>query len=447
MESMNRRRFLKNSAVTAAGAIISSTVIKKSYAKNSPNDTINIGVAGIHSRGGAHYRSFAALPNVDVVALCDIDENLFERSLADVEKISGRRPKTYVDFRKMLEDKDIDAVSIATPDHWHALQTIWACQAGKDVYVEKPISQNIFEGRMAVKAARKYNRIVSPGMQSRSNPVKQEAIRLLHEGYIGDVYMAKGLCYKPRDSIGRKKDSPIPKGVNWDLFLGPAPYRPFNENRFHYNWHWFWDTGTTDMGNQGVHEMDLARWGMNKRMHPVKIHGNGSYYIFDSDQQTPNTQHSSFEYEDGKIIQFEVRGVYTNAEDGITIGNLYYGSEGWMNLGGTEFKTYFGRKNEPGKSMSSRDVKDDPMDLTGPAGDPHFADFIKCVRSRRWQDLNADILDGHLSASLCHLGNISYRTGRKLTFNPTAEKFINDPDANTFLSREYRPPFIVSEDI
>ena len=190
---------------------------------------------------------------------------------------------------------------IATPDHWHALQTIWACQAGKDVYVEKPISYTVDEGRKMVEAARKYNRVVQVGMQSRSNQVVIEAMKLLHDGYIGDIYMAKGLCYKPRDSIGRKKDAPIPKGVHWDLFLGPAPYRPFNPNRFHYNWHWFWDTGTTDMGNQGVHEMDKARWGMNKRVHPVRIHGTGGYFVWDSDQETPNTQITTFEYEDGKI--------------------------------------------------------------------------------------------------------------------------------------------------
>jgi len=375
------------------------------------------------------------------------DESLFRERVAEIEDITGKKPKTYIDFRKLLEDRDIDAVSIATPDHLHALQTIWACQAGKDVYVEKPISHNIYEGRKAVQAARKYNRVVEAGMQNRSNTVFQEAMKLLHEGYIGDVYMAKGLCFKPRDSIGIKKDSPVPEGVHWDLHRGPAPYRPFNENRFHYNWHWFWDTGNSDMGNQGVHEMDVARWGLNKKVHPIKTHCTGGYFAFKSDQETPNTQHSIFEYEDGKLLQFEVRGLFTNSEDEIIIGNLFFGTEGWMHLGDSEFKTYFGRKNEPGKSMSKKYLAFDPMDLAGPVGDPHFSNFIECVRSRKLQDLNADILEGHMSTALIHLGNISYRTERKLIFNPYSERFIDDDDANSYLTREYRQPYVVPDEV
>ena len=454
MESMDRRGFLKKSAAVTAGLAVGAPSFKKVYAKESANDTINIAVVGIRSRGSAHYKSFARMKNVNVAAICDIDENQFPKALENLKKEGQKNVKTYTDFRKLLENKDIDAVSIATPDHWHSLQAIWACQAGKDVYVEKPVSHNVWEGRKVVEAARKYNRVVCTGMQSRTNPVKKEAMKLLHEGYIGDVYMAKGLCYKPRDTIGRVKDNPVPKGVHWDLFLGPAPYRPFNVNRFHYNWHWFWDTGTTDMGNQGVHEMDIARWGLNKREHPVRIHGTGNYYIFDSDQETPNTQISTFEYEDGKLLQFEVRGLYSNAEDGVLIGNLFFGSEGWMRLdsgqrttGIAAFSTYFGRKNEPGKSLSAKDTKGTSMDLTGSAGDPIFQHFIDCVRTRRWQDLEADIVEGHMSSSLCHLGNISYKTGRKLTFNPYSEKFVNDEDANTYLKRVYRHPYIVPENV
>jgi len=447
MESINRRGFLKKSGVAAAGMIVAAPAIKKGWAKNSPNETINVAVTGIRSRGRNHYRTFAALPDVNVMAICDIDERLFPKAVESIEKTSGKRPKTYVDFRKMLDDKDIDAVSIATPDHWHALQTIWACQAGKDVYVEKPVSYTVDEGRKAVQAARKYNRIVQAGTQGRSNKVNIEAVKLLYDGYIGDVYMAKGLCFKPRDSIGRIKNSPIPEGVHWDTFLGPAPYRPFNENRFHYNWHWFWDTGTTDMGNQGIHQMDAARWGINKRVHPIRIHGTGNYYAFDSDQETPNTQITTLEYEDGKILQFEVRGLYTNAEDGITVGNLFFGTEGWMHFAGGQFKTFFGRKNEPGKSMSRKDLASDPMDLAGPVGDPHFSNFIDCVRSRKMEDLKSDILEGHMSTALCHLGNISYRTGRKLSFNPYSEKFINDDDANSYLKRVYRHPYAVPDEV
>jgi len=458
MKSINRRGFLKKSAVATAGMMVAAPAVKKGWAKNSPNETINLAVTGINGRGQAHIQSFSRIPNVTISALCDIDENLFAKSVARVEKSTGRKPKTYVDFRKMLEDKDIDAVSIATPDHWHALQTIWACQAGKDVYVEKPVSYTIDEGRKAVQAARKYNRVVQAGMQNRSSPSVIAAMKFLHDGNLGEVYMAKGLCYKPRASIGRKKDSPIPNGVNWDLFLGPAPYRPFNENRFHYNWHWFWDTGTTDMGNQGVHEMDKARWGLNKRVHPVRIHGTGRYYVWDSDQETPNVQHATFEYEDGKVLYFEVRGLFTNDEGGEKIGNLYYGSKGWMTSAGN-FQTYFSEvvlqpdgysrfgKEEPGPNFPSKEVRDDPMNLMGPVGGGHWENFIDCMRSRRWQDLRADIEEGHMSTSLCHLGNIACRLGRTLIFNPYSEKFVNDDDANSYLTRVYRYPYAVPDEV
>ena len=236
MKLLNRRKFLKNS-VFVGGLMPAAPVIMKNFAKSSPNDTINVAVVGIRGRGRTHYNSFAKMPNVKVAVLCDIDERLFPKGVADVEKIAGYRPATEVDYRKVLEDKSIDAVSLATPEHWHAIQIIWACQAGKDVFVEKPISHNIWEGRKAVQAARKYNRVVQSGTQHRSNPGFQEAVKFIQDGKLGDIYMAKATAYKYRESIGNTKDSPIPKGVHWDLFLGPAPYRPFNKNRFHYNWH------------------------------------------------------------------------------------------------------------------------------------------------------------------------------------------------------------------
>jgi len=448
MKSVNRRGFLKKSAVATAGLIVAAPAVKKGWAKNSPNETINIAVTGIRSRGGAHISSFSRIPNVTVAAICDIDENLFPESVARIEKLTGKKPKTYVDFRDLLDDKDIDAVSIATPDHWHALQTIWACQAGKDVYVEKPVSYTVDEGRKAVQAARKYNRIVQAGMQNRSSPSVRAAMRFLHDGNLGEIYMAKGVCYKPRASIGHKKDSPIPKGVNWDLFLGPAPYRPFNENRFHYNWHWFWDTGTTDMGNQGIHEMDKARWGLNKRVHPVRIHGTGHYYVWDSDQETPNTQVASFKYKDGNILQFEVRGLYTNDEDGIRIGNLFFGTEGWMHLDvDTKWRTYYGRKNEPGPSSETVEEDTDPMNLAGAGGGNHFENFINAVRSGKREDLTCEIEEGHMSTVLPHLANIAYRCGRMLTFDGAEERFEDDRKANALLTRDYRKPFVVPKHV
>lgn len=267
----DRREFIKDATLTA-GFLASAPAIRKGFATDRPNERINVAVVGFHGRGRSHYRELAKMDNVRVVALCDIDERLFPEAVAEVAQISGNRPRTEYDFRKLLDDKDIDAISLATPDHWHALQTIWGCQAGKDVYVEKPISYSIEEGRKMVRAARKYDRVVQVGTGLRSRVVTRTAMQYLHDGKLGEIYRAKVMFLKGRASIGHVKDSPVPDGVHWDLFLGPAPYRPFNLNRFHYGWHFFWDTSTSDMGNSGVHQIDVARWGMNKRIHPVSVH-------------------------------------------------------------------------------------------------------------------------------------------------------------------------------
>ncbi len=464
MKSTNRREFLKKTTTTAAGLMLSVPVVKSGFAKKSPNDTINVAVVGVRGKGGlygggGHYLNYSSMPNVRVTTLCDIDERLFPEAVKNVEEIGGNTPKTVVDFRDLLDDKDIDVVSIATPDHWHALLSIWACQAGKDVYVEKPISYNIDEGRKMVQAARKYNRIVQVGTQNRSNEVAKAAVKLLHDGKLGDIYLGRGIVYGHRGNIGHVKDSPIPEGVHWDRFLGPAPYRPFNENRFHYKWHWFWDTSTTEFGNNGVHQMDKVRWGMNKHVHPVKIQCTGGFYVWeDSDQEIPNLQTATFEYDDGTIMELEVRSLYTNPEFGSKSGCFFYGSEGWMHLGEGGFKTFFGTKDEPGPSMSSSDPNlptlkdfakaeaDDSVKVREPEY-THFSNFMDSVRSRRMEDLNADILEGHMSTAMMHLGNIAYRTGQTLTFNPYSERFIDDDNANSYLTREYRPPYVLPDEV
>jgi len=298
-----------------------------------------------------------------------------------------------------------------------------------------------------VEAARKYNRIVMAGMQNRSITGVQKAMEFLHQGKLGEIYMAKGLCFKPRNSIGKKPDGPVPKGLDYNLWLGPAAWRPFNPNYVHYNWHWFWDFGCADIGNQGPHQMDIARWGMNKKVHPKKIKCAGGYYAFDSDQETPNTQIATFEYDDGKLIQFEVRGLYTNQEDDIKIGNLFYGTKGWMHLNGNDWKTYFGRKNEPGPSYSSETAAAEPTNLSGAGGSAHFGTFIRALRANDLSMCTADILVGHISSSMSHLANISYRLGRELTFDSHSETFVNDKIANGYLSRDYRHPFVVPENV
>ncbi|NWG14467.1 MAG: Gfo/Idh/MocA family oxidoreductase [Acidobacteria bacterium] len=447
MESLDRRDFLKKSAVTTAGVMASAPVMMSHLARSSPNETINVAVAGIRSRGftyngGGHCLNLSKIPNVRIVKVCDVDERLFPEVVSGLEKMTGNKVKTEVDFRRLLDDKDIDAVSISTPDHWHALQTIWACQAGKDVYVEKPVSYTVDEGRKMVQAARKYNRVVQVGTQSRSSPVVHEAVKLVRKGLLGEVYMGKAFVYRFRENIGHKPDGPIPEGVHWDLFLGPAPYRPFNENRFHYQWHWVWDTSTTVFGNNGTHGIDRIRLVMDKRVHPEKIHCAGNLYNRrGSDQEVPNFQLATFEYGDGTILETEVRCLDTNDEGGEREGSLLYGTEGWMYLNYSVFRTYLGRKSEPGPSMTLKDVKP-PVEALERL---HFGNWIDCIRSRRWQDLAADILEGHMSTAMMHLGNISYRTGRKLHFNPSAEKFVNDEDADTYLTRNYRPPYVVPD--
>ena len=448
---MKRREFVNKSA-SAAGGVMAAPAIIENMITRSPNERVNVALAGIsgdrvkvrgmiNGRGRVHINTYAEIPNVSLHTLCDVDERLFPGVIATVEKLYGAKPKTEVDFRKLLENKDIDVISIATPDHWHALMTVWACQAGKDVYVEKPVSYNISEGRKMVQAARKYNRIVQSGICYRSSKAVREGIKMVHEGKLGKVYMGKGITYRYRVPIGRIPDSPIPEGVHWDLFLGPAPYRPFNENRYIYQWHWFWDTGTTEFGNNGIYRMDTVRWALNKNTHPVKIHCSGGKFCRDDDQEVPNTMIASYEYEDGTIIQNEGRSLYTNPETLPDSGDcLIFGEDGWMALSGDGYKTYFGPKNEPGPAKSEDDI---PAEQRSNG----WKNFIDCVRSRKREDLDNEILEGHMSASLGHLGVISYRTGRKLLFNPEKEKFVNDPEADKFLTRIYRKPYVMPENV
>ncbi|HAQ20904.1 MAG TPA: gfo/Idh/MocA family oxidoreductase [Prolixibacteraceae bacterium] len=452
-----RREFIRKSVIGTAGIAIGGMgFISKSNASIiGANESVNVAVIGIRNRGKDHYRALAKIPNVNIVAICDIDQRLIPEAVAEIEKLTGRKPAVETEYRKILENKDIDAVTIATPNHWHALQTIWACQAGKDVYVEKPVSHTLVEGRKMVEAARKYNRVVQTGTQARSQTSTRNAMKFMNDGGLGKIYMARGLCLKPRGSIGHVINSEIPEGVDWNTFLGPAPFRPFNENRFHYKWHWFWDTGCGDLGNQGIHQADVARWAMGKTTHPVRIQGVGNYFIWDSDQETPNMQQLEFEYEDGSILQFEVRGLGTNSEAGIRIGDLIYGSKGWMSMESEDEgtgKVYYSNIKIKPDGFSSYKDEEGPVftnDIPGAADSVvnHFTNFIECVKSRKWQNLNAEIMEGHLSTSLCHLGNIATRLKRPLYFNPGAEKFTNDPEADTYLTKMYRDPFLLPENV
>ncbi len=455
----NRRSFIKKTAIGAGALSIGMPSLSAKSYRNimGSNDRIRMSVIGCRGQGFGHLRRWAGMAkenNVVVKTICEVDENLWSERVKAVEDLQGIAPDTQYDMRSVFEDKDIDAVSIAAPNHWHALATIWAVQAGKDVYVEKPCSHNVFEGRKMVEAARKYNRIVQVGFQNRSIPNVRKAIQFLHNGGIGDVYMAKGLCYKPRDSFGTSPDSDPPKGLHYDLWLGPAAWRPYNEKRGHYNWHWHWDTGNGDIGNQGPHQFDIARWGLQKDEHPVRVSSHGGYYKYGKDecsQETANTQTATLEYEDGKILQFEVRGLFTAGEAplNVKIGNLFYGTEGWMEIKGSKWQTYFGRDNEPGPGSESKDEGEDKVVgyLAAPGGGGHYNNFISAVRSRKVSDLTCDIEDGFLSSALPLLSNISYRLGRQLRFDGKSEKFSDDSKANKMLTREYRKPYVVEETV
>jgi len=448
---MRRRQFV-NASTVAAGGVITAPAFVRNMITRSPNERINIALAGIsgnrvkfrgmiNGRGIVHIENYAQIPNVAITTICDVDERLFPGVVNTVEKIFGAKPKTETDFRNILDDKNIDVVSIATPDHWHALMTVWACQSGKDVYVEKPVSHNVSEGRKMVQSARKYDRIVQSGICYRSSPAVKEGIKFIHDGKLGKIYMAKGITYRYRVPIDHVPDSPVPEGVHWDLFLGPAPWRPFNENRYIYQWHWYWDTGTTEFGNNGIYRMDTVRWALKKQTHPVKIRCSGGKFGRDDDQEVPNVLIAAYEYDDGTIIQNEVRSLPTNPEGLPDSGDCFlYSDQGWMTFSGNGYKTYFGPKNEPGPVKSDNDFPPEER-RNG------WKNFIDCVRSRKREELDNDILEGHLSASLGHLGVISYRTGRELIFNPQTEKFVRDKEADKFLTREYRKPYIMPENI
>jgi predicted dehydrogenase len=455
----NRRDFIKKSALGTAGIAIGGMSLSAASYRNiqGANDRVNLAVIGIRGQGGTHINSFCGMKeskNVRVMTLCDVDEQYFAPKSKVVLDRTGDTPKTEWDMRKVFEDKDIHAVSFATPNHWHALGTIWACQAGKHVYVEKPATYGVWEGRKMVEAARKYNVRVQTGTQNRSISTVIQAIRFLHDGGIGDVYMAKGTCYKPRDSFGIAADGTPPASLHYDMWLGPAPMRPYNEKRVHYNWHWFWATGGGDTANQGPHQFDIARWGLNKNEHPVTIYSMGNVFGIDPkecEQETPNTQTSLFRYKDGKILEFETRGRYTNTESDlkIDIGNLFYGTEGWMEINGSRWAAYRKRENKPFAGSNVEVVADQPAGayLAAPGGSSHYGNFIDAIRSGKNEDLHADILDGYMSAALPALANISYRLRRELTFDGAAEKFVKDKEADALLTRKYRAPYVVPKEV
>ncbi len=427
---MNSRRtfFLSTGAALASRAVA-----------RAANDKLRIAVLGINGRGKDHIQGFMSQPDAEVVMLCDPDRSLLDKRSTEFESKYAKKVMVEQDLRKVFDNKSIDAVSIAMPNHWHALAAIWACQAGKDVYVEKPGAHSIYEGRKLVEAAHKYNRIVQHGVQLRSSEALQEGVEHLRKGTIGNVYMARGLVFRWRPSIGKKGVEPPPDYLNYDLWLGPAEHEPFSHRFVHYNWHWTWKYGNGDVGNQGIHETDLCMWGLGVDKLPSKVTSMGGKFTFDDDKITPEVQTSLYLYPgpvgQQKMIQFEVRHWCTNLEDGAGVGNIFYGTDGVMVVKGYDtYETFLGQKREKGPGRK--------------AGGDHYANFIKAVRSRKTSDQNGPVETAHTASALAHLGAISYRCGRQLDFDPATEKFVGDSEANSMLKRaNYRKGFVVPEKV
>lgn len=448
---MNRRHFLQASAAIATSR----------FPILGANERVNVGIVGVGGRGTDHINSYGSLPqDCRISAVCDVNQAARERAVALVSGKGAGAPKEFTDMRGMFDSKDVDAVSIATPNHWHALATIWACQAGKDVYVEKPASHNVWEGGQMVKAARKYKRMVQVGSQGRSTPHKIRAMQLLAQGAIGTVYHARGICFRRRFSIGHTPEEPVPPGIDWDLFLGPAEYHPYTKNRYAYNWHWFWATGNGDIGNQGVHEMDICLWGLPENGWPAEVSSVGGKYVWEDDQETPNTLSTAFAFGKSQIT-FDTRNLPTPTE-GLAplrpnwVGNIFMGEKGFMVVDGGRFQIYesaaanvkgegargAGAGNQEKYTMTAEEKSDRDVDYTA----AHMKNFLDAVRSRNHKSLTAEIEIGARSAAFCHLGNISYRVGSALKMGKDG-RFIGNPKANELLTRNYRPKYAVPENV
>ncbi len=443
-----------------------------------PNERLSVAVIGVNGRGDSHLDFFASNNRTQVTHVCDCDESVGNKKVEAVaEKQGGRRPSFVRDLRKLFEDQTIDIVTIATPNHWHSLAAIWAVQAGKDVYVEKPVSHNVFEGRRLVQAARKYGRIVQTGTQSRSAMGARTAIQFIHDGGIGDVRLARGLCYKRRPSIGPRGNYEVPKNVDYDLWLGPAPWAPLTRPNFHYDWHWQWPYGNGDLGNQGIHQMDVCRWALGQQRLGDRVLSFGGRFGYEDAGETANTQVVVHDFGQQQIV-FEVRGLPTQPFKGQAVGVLVEGSNGYVGI------------NSSGNAIAFDDQGTEIRRFEGSGDVQHFENFIDAVLSREYEMLHADVEQGHLSSALCHLGNVSFRLGEhvhvnevfdhlnhtkgpenfeetlsrmlehlaanaihsddvkihlgpQLEFDPPSESFRDSDSANQMLTREYREPYVV----
>jgi predicted dehydrogenase len=480
MSHRTRRQFLEDSMLAAAAAVGASAagpLLAEETPTAGPNETLSVAVVGVNSRGRSHLDAFISRPDAEITHICDVDLAVGERQADKIAERQSRRPTVVQDLRRLLEDASIDVVTVATPNHWHALAAVWAMQAGKDVYLEKPVSHNVLEGRVLVDVARKTQRICQTGTQCRSNPGMREAMEFVRQGGIGAVTVGRGLCYKRRASIGPRGQYEPPESVDYNLWLGPALEEPVTRPQFHYDWHWQFAYGNGDLGNQGIHQMDLARWGLGVDQLSNAVISYGGRFGYEDAGETANTQVVIHDYGDKSLV-FEVRGLETDDYRGAKVGVIFEGSEGYLVMTSYSSGAAF--------DLQGNKVKE----FRGGRDELHYANFVEAVRSRNFEELNADILEGHLSSALCHMGNISYllgenistaeareqlkslgakenveetlertidhlaanqvdlnqtpfRMGALLPFDPQTETFVQREDANALLTREYRAPFVV----
>lgn len=490
MSKLTRRDFLKSSMAASAALVLAAPYSRVRGA----NDDIRLAIVGTGGQGSNHIKIFEKLPGVRIVAICDVDTDHIESSVEHFKK-NNQNVDTYVDVRKLLDNKNIDAITSATPNYWHSLLTIWACQAGKDVYIEKPVSHNIWEGRKMIEAARKYNRIVQTGTQKRSSEAHPAAYEWMRQGNLGAIKCVRSLCYKARFEgtngfvNGTNGPIPVPESVDYNLWCGPADMEPLRRQELHYMWHWVWNTGNGDLGNQGIHEMDLGRWALgDPKLAPRVLSFGGRFRVADAGE-TPNTQIVFLDYKPTPLI-FEVRGLARKKGEkemdnwrrtGTNIGVIVQCENGYWAAG------------DGGGWVWDNDDKRTDKQFSGGGGGSHHQNFIDAVRSRKVSDLNADIEKGHFSSALCHMGNISYRLGKKmpvdeiksaiagntelmdsfermlehlaanevdlekepitlgpmLTMDPEKEMFVGEYSdlANMYIKRNYREPFVIRDEI
>jgi predicted dehydrogenase len=424
MNALHRRDFLR----TAAGSAVTLSALAAAGAADNPSDKVRLAFIGVHGRGRDLLKGFLALPDVEIAYICDPDYTSAAEALKVAQTAQKRTPQVEKDLRKALQDNDVDAVVVATPDHWHALATVWACQAGKHVYVEKPISHNLVEGRRMVEAARRYDRVVQVGTQRRSGAHFQSAAEFVRAGELGKVPFAQAWISGDRKSIGRLPDADPPAGVDYDLWLGPAPERRFNPNRFHYKWRWFWDYGTGEVGNNGVHGLDILRWVIGLDA-PLRVTSGGGKLFFDDDQQTPDTQVVTFDFP-GTTMLWEHRVWSKTGMEGEPFGMRVYGEKGTMVF------------DKDGWHIQDGETASDKASEFEQA---HKRNFLDCIKDKKRP--NADIEEGHKSTRLCHLGNIAQRVGRALHFDTSTETIANDAEANGLLGRTYRQGFVLPDKV